>query len=95
MLPFAAGLTLGGTEARKNAVSIVIEDASMQRLAEELAGAKGVSVAEVIREGLLSLAARRKVAAPKPPLRERLAPLAREVDAIPPRAKQQADVAKT
>ena len=66
-------------------MSIVIEDASMQRLAEELAGAKGVTVAEVIREGLLSLAARRKAPAPKPPLRERLAVLAREVDAIPPR----------
>lgn len=66
-------------------MSIVIEDASMQRLAEELAGAKGVTVAEVIREGLLSLAARRKAAAVKPPLRERLAALAREVDAIPPR----------
>ncbi len=66
-------------------MSIVIEDASMQRLAEELAGAKGVSVAEVIREGLLSLAARRKAPAAKPPLRERLATLAREVDALPAR----------
>ena len=66
-------------------MSIVIEDASMQRLAEELAGAKGVTVAEVIREGLLSIAARGKAPAPKPPLRERLAALAREVDAVPPR----------
>lgn len=66
-------------------MSIVIEDASMQRLAEELAGAKGVTVAEVIREGLLSIAARGKARAPKPPLRERLAALAREVDAVPPR----------
>ena len=36
-------------------MSIVIEDASMQRLAEELAGGKGVTVAEVIREGLFPL----------------------------------------
>ena len=57
----------------------------MQRLAEELAGAKGVTVAEVIREGLMSIAARRKLPAARTPLRERLATLAREVDAIPPR----------
>jgi hypothetical protein len=42
-------------------------------------------VAEGIREGLMSLAARRKVPAARTPLRERLAALAREVDAIPPR----------
>ncbi len=67
-------------------MSIVIEDASTQRLAEVLAGAKGVSVAEVIREGLLSLAARREAVATKPPLRQRLAALAREVDALPARS---------
>jgi hypothetical protein len=58
-------------------MSLVIEDASMQRLAEELAGAKGVTVAEVIRDGLMSIAARRKLPAARPPLRERLAALAR------------------
>jgi hypothetical protein len=66
-------------------MSIVIEDAQVQRLAEQLAGAKGVSVAEVVREGLLFLAGRREPSAAKPPLRERLAALAREIDGLPPR----------
>ncbi len=66
-------------------MTIVIEDVQMQRLAEQLASAEGVSVAEVVREGLLSLAGQRGVPTRKPPLRDRLAALAREVDAVPPR----------
>ena len=66
-------------------MAIVIEDVQMERLAEQIAVAEGVSVAEVVRESLLSLAGLRGVAARKPPLRERLTVLAREVDAVPPR----------
>lgn len=36
-------------------MAIVIEDAQVERLAEQLARAEGVSVADVVREGLLSL----------------------------------------
>jgi len=64
-------------------MAIVIDDAQMERLAQQIAKAEGVSVTEVVRESLLSLAGRRGVAAKKPPLRERLAALAREVDAVP------------
>jgi hypothetical protein len=66
-------------------MAIVIEDAELERLAERIARAQGVPVAEVVRESLLSLAGQRGVAAGRPPLRERLAVLAREVDAVPPR----------
>ncbi len=66
-------------------MAIVIEDAQMERLAEQIAAAEGVSVAEVLRESLLSLAGRRGVATRKAPLRERLAALAREIDAVPAR----------
>jgi hypothetical protein len=64
-------------------MAIVIEDVQVERLAQQLASAEGVSVAEVVREGLLSLANLRGVTARKPGLRERLATLAREVDAVP------------
>lgn len=64
-------------------MAIVIEDAQIERLAEQLASAEGVSVAEVVRESLFSLATLRGVTARKPALRERLATLAREVDAVP------------
>jgi hypothetical protein len=66
-------------------MTIMIEDAQMERLAEQIAVADGVSVTEVLRESLLSLAGTRGLAAHKTPLRERLARLAQEVDAIPPR----------
>jgi len=65
-------------------MAIVIEDVQVERLAEQLASAEGVSVAEVVRESLLSLANLRGVIARKPALRERLATLAREVDGLPP-----------
>jgi hypothetical protein len=64
-------------------MAIVIEDLQMERLAQQLAVAQGVTITEVVRESLLSLAGRRGLVAKKPPLRERLAALAREVDATP------------
>jgi hypothetical protein len=54
-------------------MAIVIEDAQMEQLAEQIAVAEGVSVAEVLREGLLSLAGQRGLATHKAPLRERRA----------------------
>lgn len=66
-------------------MAIVIEDPQTVRLAQQMAQADGVSVQEVLREGLMSLAGRRGFAVTRPPLRERLANLAREVDALPPR----------
>jgi hypothetical protein len=66
-------------------MAIVIEDVQIERLAQRIASAEGVSVAEVVRESLLSLAGQRGVEAGRPPLCERLAALAREVDAVPPR----------
>ncbi|WP_301102364.1 type II toxin-antitoxin system VapB family antitoxin [Propionivibrio sp.] len=64
-------------------MAIVIEDLQMERLAQQLAKAEGVSITEVVRESLLSLAGIRGLVAKKQPLRERLAVLAREVDALP------------
>ena len=66
-------------------MAIVIEDAQLEQLAEQIAVAEGVSVAEVLRESLLSLAGQRGLPTPKAPLRDRLAALAREVDAVPAR----------
>ena len=60
-------------------MAIVIDDIQIEHLAEQIARAEGVSVAEVMREGLMSLADLRGVVARKSPLRERLAALAREV----------------
>jgi len=67
-------------------MALVIEDVQLEHLAEQIAVAEGVSVAEVVRESLLSLAGLRGVAAHKPQLRDRLAALAREVDAVPQRS---------
>jgi hypothetical protein len=66
-------------------MAIVIEDLQMERLAQQIATAEGVSVTEVVRESLLSLASLRGLTAKRPSLRERLAALACEVDALPPR----------
>jgi len=66
-------------------MAIVIDDAEIERLAERIARAQGVPVAEVVRKSLLSLAGPPGVTAERPSLRERLAALAREVDAVPPR----------
>jgi hypothetical protein len=70
-------------------MAIVIEDVQMERLAQQIATAEGVTVTEVVHQSLLSLAGLRGLVARKPPLRERLAKLAREVDALP--AKQPVD----
>lgn len=67
-------------------MAIVIEDETVERLAEQIAVAEGVSVTEVVRESLLSLAGLRGMETRRSPLRERLAALGREVDAIPPRS---------
>ncbi len=66
-------------------MAIVIEDVHMERLAEQMASAEGVSIADVVREGLLCLAGHRGVTAPRPPLRARLAALAGEIDGVPKR----------
>ena len=66
-------------------MAIVIEDTQMERLAHQIAVAEGMSVIDVLRESLTSLADSRGLPTQKAPLRERLAALAREVDAIPPR----------
>ena len=66
-------------------MAIVIEDVEIERLAQSIATAEGVPVTEVVRESLLSLAGLRGVPAARRPLRERLAALAREVDAVPAR----------
>ncbi len=71
---------------RENRMSIVIEDAQVESLARELAKSKGISVAEVVRESLLSLAQKRGDVVLAASLRERLAVLAREVDGLPKRA---------
>ncbi len=67
-------------------MAIVIEDLQMEQLAQQLAKAEGVTITEVVRESLLSLAGIRGVVAKKLPLRDRLAALAREVDALPRRS---------
>jgi len=64
-------------------MAIVIEDVQIERLAQQIAGAQGLSVADVVRESLLARACQPGVVADRPPLRERLAILAREVDAVP------------
>ena len=65
-------------------MSIVIDDPRLERLAQELAAAEGTTVESVVRESLMSRAGLRGLTvAPERPLRERLADLAREVDALP------------
>lgn len=71
-------------------MSIVIDDPRLERLARELAAAEGTTVESVVRESLMSRAGHRGLTvAPERPLRERLAELAREIDALP--AKVPAD----
>lgn len=65
-------------------MTIVIEDRQMEQLAQQIAQAEGVSITEVVRESLLSLAGVRGVIAKKLPLRDRLARLAQEIDTLPP-----------
>lgn len=64
-------------------MSIVINDLQIERLAQQIAAAEGISVEDAVWESLVSLASRRGLAFDRQPLRERLAALAHEVDAIP------------
>lgn len=66
-------------------MSIVIEDSRLEQLAKQLAAAEGTTVEGVVRESLMSLAGRRGLELHRQPLRDRLAVLAREVDAVPAR----------
>jgi hypothetical protein len=66
-------------------MALIIEDLQRERLAPQIAMRRGASVTEVVRESLLSPASLRGLTAKKPSLRERLAALACEVDALPPR----------
>ena len=71
-------------------MSIVIDDPRLERLAQELAAAEGTTVESVVRKSLMSRAERRGLAVVSDrPLRDRLADLAHEVDALP--AKVPAD----
>jgi hypothetical protein len=71
-------------------MSIVIDDPRLERLAQELAAAEGTTVESVVRKSLMSRAERCGLAVVSDrPLRDRLADLAREVDALP--AKVPAD----
>ena len=71
-------------------MSIVIDDPSLEQLAHELAAAEGTTVENVVRESLMSRAGRRGLSVVSDrPLRDRLADLAREIDALP--AKVPAD----
>jgi hypothetical protein len=68
-------------------MSIVIDDPRLEQLAQELAAAEGTTVESVVRASLMSRAGSRGLTAtPKRPLRDRLADLAREVDALPAKA---------
>jgi hypothetical protein len=66
-------------------MAIVIEDTQMECLAQQIAVAEGVTIVDVLCESLTLLADLRGLPTQKAPLRERLAALAQEVDAIPPR----------
>lgn len=71
-------------------MSIVIEDPRLERLAQQLAADEGTTVESVVRASLMSRAGRRGLmVVAERPLRDRLAELAREVDALP--AKVPAD----
>jgi hypothetical protein len=71
-------------------MSIVIDDPRLEQLAQELAAAEGTTVESVVRESLMSRAGRRALTVvSERSLRDRLADLAREVDALP--AKVPAD----
>jgi hypothetical protein len=66
-------------------MAITIENTELERLIEQIANADGISVIEVLQESLDSLITLRGVNERRATLEERLAELAREVDAIPPR----------
>ena len=71
-------------------MSIVIDDPRLEQLAQQLAAAEGTTVESVVRASLMSRAGRRGLTVVSGrSLRDRLADLAREVDALP--AKVPAD----
>ena len=74
-------------------MTIVIEDPGIERLVRRIAASQGVSVEKLVHESLVTLASQRSVAANdrEQPLRDRLAALAREVDAIPRSADPRTD----
>jgi hypothetical protein len=74
-------------------MAILIEDIELEKLAEKIANADGVSVTEVLREGLHFLIKLRgviehNVSERKESLQECLATLISKVDAIPNRVQQ-------
>lgn len=69
----------------RKTIALVIEDEKVERWAEPIAVAEGVSVTEVVHASRWSLAGRCGMDPRNPPLSERLAALAHEVDALPPR----------
>lgn len=69
-------------------MSIVIDDPRLELLARQLAAAEGTTIESVVRESLVSLAGRRGLASQDRPLRDRLAELALEVDALPMRSPE-------
>ena len=64
-------------------MAILIEDLQMEHLAQQLAKDEGVTIAEIIREGLLYLAKCRGLQTKEVSLRQRLTALANEIDALP------------
>ncbi len=64
-------------------MSIVINDPRLEKIAQQLAAAEGTTVESVVRDSLMSRAGSRGLAVHELPLRDRLAELAREVDALP------------
>jgi hypothetical protein len=65
-------------------MSIVIDDPRLEQLVQEIATAEGTTVESVVRESLMSRAGRRGLTGvPERRLRDRLAELAREIDALP------------
>jgi hypothetical protein len=67
-------------------MALVIEDDQVEKLAQQIASAQGIPVLDVLRQSLSTLAGLHRLPAHnKTPLRERLAALATEVDAIPAR----------
>jgi hypothetical protein len=72
-------------------MAILIEDVQMEHLAHQIAKAEGVSVNDVVKKGLLSLANLRGLLPRKQPLRERLTALAHELDALPASTDKRSD----
>jgi hypothetical protein len=76
-------------------MSIVIDDPRLEQLARELAAAEGTTVESVVREGLMSRAGRGGLTVvSERPLRDRLAELAREVDARPAKVPSDTRIAE-